>query len=69
MCRSPWAAIHPDRSVNSLAQAMNPRFDSLYAGFSLFSFARCEGSYQQSSERPDGNLVSMGDRFWQAGNR
>lgn len=40
-CRYPWAVLHQDGAVGSLADAMDPRFDSQYARYASFDYHRC----------------------------
>ena len=43
-CAQPFTRIHPDGSVVNLAEAMDPKYDSLYAGFKKLDFYRCAGA-------------------------
>ncbi len=42
-CAQPLSRIHPDGSVVNLAEAMDPKYDSLYGGFKKLDFYRCAG--------------------------
>lgn len=45
-CRRPWAALHPQGDVASLAQALDPRFDAFYAeGQEKVTFSACAPGY------------------------
>ncbi|KAG2487045.1 hypothetical protein HYH03_014291 [Edaphochlamys debaryana] len=58
-CRRPYAAIHGEEAgVFTLEQAMHPRFDALYAGFSKFSFRSCSRSFHAANEAADIRLVA-----------
>ncbi|KAG2489558.1 hypothetical protein HYH03_012009 [Edaphochlamys debaryana] len=57
LCRNPFAAIHPAQGIFTLDQAMDPRFDSLYAGFTRFAYRRCARHYTPSNEAADRRLV------------
>lgn len=40
-CREPWKRYHPDGSVSSLDDAMNPSHDGFYAGRKKLRFREC----------------------------
>ena len=44
-CRRPWAALHPQGDVETLEQAMNPRFDAFYEAQEKVSFSLCALGY------------------------
>ena len=44
-CRRPWAALHPQGDVETLEQAMDPRFDAFYDGQEKVSFSLCALGY------------------------
>lgn len=44
-CRRPWAALHPQGDVETLEQALDPRFDAFYAGQEKVSFSECALGY------------------------
>ncbi|KAG2452192.1 hypothetical protein HYH02_003223 [Chlamydomonas schloesseri] len=56
-CAQPFTRIHPDGSVVNLAEAMDPKYDSLYAGFKKLDFKQCADYYDPSHEIPDLRLV------------
>ncbi|PNW84226.1 hypothetical protein CHLRE_04g226050v5 [Chlamydomonas reinhardtii] len=56
-CAQPFTRIHPDGSVVNLAEAMDPKYDSLYAGFKKLDFYRCAEYYDPANEIPDSRLV------------
>ena len=59
-CRSPWAQIHPDGSVNNLLDALHEQYDSLYARLHEVGKVGWEQCYQgdeatlylRSNEKP-----------------
>ena len=53
VCRNPWKLLHPDGSVNSLYDAMQPTWDRFYASRSLFKFSLCSTYYSPSNEQYD----------------
>lgn len=63
-CREPWAALHPQGDVASLAEALDPRFDAFYAeGQEKVSFSACALGYITEYEgalesRPFGAAVA-----------
>ena len=44
-CRRPWAALHPQGDVETLEQALDPRFDAFYDGQEKVSFSECALGY------------------------
>lgn len=42
---NPWAIIHPDNSVNSLAAALDPAHDEFYKQLPKFKFLDCLDYY------------------------
>lgn len=51
-CIKPWAKIHPEGNVNSLAEAMSPDFDRFYDQQPRVRFDRCEDAYIPELEGP-----------------
>ncbi|GFR41741.1 hypothetical protein Agub_g2494 [Astrephomene gubernaculifera] len=58
-CTQPFSRIHPDGSVVNLAEAMDPAYDSLYAGFQKLDFYKCAEYYDPANEIPDPRLVPV----------
>ncbi|KAG2427404.1 hypothetical protein HXX76_012340 [Chlamydomonas incerta] len=58
-CTQPFSRIHPDESVVNLAEAMDPKYDSLYAGFKKLDYKKCADYYDPSHEIPDLRLVPL----------
>ncbi|KAG2495707.1 hypothetical protein HYH03_006307 [Edaphochlamys debaryana] len=58
-CTDPFSHIHgPDGGVHDLAAALDPKYDSLYAGYSKLGFKKCLEIYAGlGSELPDMRLV------------
>lgn len=53
VCRDPWAALHPLGNVQSLQEALSPRFDQFYQqDQQRVRFDRCEMGYIVESEGP-----------------
>ncbi|KAI0201229.1 arylsulfatase-like protein [Astrocystis sublimbata] len=52
-CVHPWQALHPGGSVETLQDALSPRFDSFYAAKAeSIRFDRCEDGYILDAEGP-----------------
>jgi len=51
-CRAPWKTIHPDGAVSTLAEALNSKYDALYATFPQVSFGSCLEFQQIANEQP-----------------
>ncbi|KAK6219247.1 hypothetical protein LQW54_002235 [Pestalotiopsis sp. IQ-011] len=52
-CRRPWKALHPAGSVDTLRDALSPRFDTFYAERSRnIVFDRCEMGFLLDAEGP-----------------
>ncbi|GLI59398.1 hypothetical protein VaNZ11_001279, partial [Volvox africanus] len=49
-CSNPYQVLHPDGSVNSFEDAMDPQYDVFYAGLRKFSFSKCSTGYFPGSE-------------------
>ncbi|KAG2448697.1 hypothetical protein HYH02_006053 [Chlamydomonas schloesseri] len=49
-CSNPYAVLHPDGSVTSFEQAMDPKYDDLYSKLRKFHFQRCSLSYTPNNE-------------------
>lgn len=56
-CTLPWLTLHPKGNVNSLAEALNGRYDSFYAMQPKVSFTSCEPGYIVSAEGPQVPLM------------
>ncbi|KAG2435226.1 hypothetical protein HXX76_007308 [Chlamydomonas incerta] len=64
LCRNPFRAIHIDGSVNNLYQAMDAKFDPLYASLDKFAYRRCAPYYHPENEKADRRLVPTHIRKW-----
>jgi hypothetical protein len=52
-CVKPWLSLHPDGDVNSLKQALNPKYDTFYELQEVkVSYEKCELGYLIGSEGP-----------------
>ena len=52
-CTHPWETLHPTGNVQSLHDALTPRFDKYYAEeVDRVSFSRCEKGYILDAEGP-----------------
>lgn len=49
-CSRPWATLHPKGDVNSLKEALNPRFDGFYDGQPKMYFDSCEVAFIKEKE-------------------
>lgn len=61
-CRNPWASLHPDeQGVDTLASALDTRFDGFYKDQPRVRFDGCELGYIRESEGPQ-NVYQHGSR-------
>ncbi|CEL11050.1 hypothetical protein ASPCAL14157 [Aspergillus calidoustus] len=51
-CIKPWAELHPDGSVESLSDALSPKYDSFYESLPKVSYSVCEDGYIVVAEGP-----------------
>lgn len=51
-CRDPWGYIHPDGSVQTLKDALDPKYDSFYASLPKVHFAHCLNFQSPANEEP-----------------
>ncbi|PSR88619.1 arylsulfatase [Coniella lustricola] len=51
-CRAPWTVLHPDGAVKSLADALDPQYDALYAALPSVSYDVCATEYLHANEAP-----------------
>ncbi|KAI1372803.1 Arylsulphatase [Hypoxylon crocopeplum] len=67
-CIHPWRALHPAGNVESLRDALSPRFDSFYEDRSMkIEFDRCEMGFLLDAEGPqfkDDDFLSTFDPKW-----
>ncbi|KAI0876424.1 arylsulfatase-like protein [Hypoxylon argillaceum] len=67
-CTNPWRALHPEGNVESLKDALSPRFDTFYeTETGNIRFEKCEAGYIIESEGPQfdqGLLESNVDPNW-----
>lgn len=49
-CIKPWDVLHPDKSVQSLSDAMNEKYDRFYEEQPKVSYSKCEQGYIVGSE-------------------
>lgn len=64
-CTQPWSALHPQGNVQSLHDALSPRFDSFYEKDQVrVSYSHCELGYLPEAEGPqfenDGYVYRQG---------
>ncbi|KAL4783906.1 Six-hairpin glycosidase-like protein [Aspergillus varians] len=57
-CIKPWAELHPDWSVQSLLDALNPQYDDFYAGLPRVAYSVCQNGYLIAAEGPQWGDVS-----------
>jgi N-acetylglucosamine-6-sulfatase len=60
-CRRPWEQLHPNGHVQSLADALHPRFDEFYKNQVKVEYEACELGYIVGSEGPQ--FENVGHRF------
>lgn len=51
-CRAPWSVLHPDGSVKTLTEALDPRYDLYYASLPSVHFEACLTQYNLANEAP-----------------
>lgn len=51
-CRRPWSVLHPGENVNTLSEAMSPRYDLYYASLPDVQFELCLNQYNLYNEAP-----------------
>lgn len=51
-CRAPWTVLHPDGSVRSLAEALDPRHDAYYSSLPSVRYEACTAQYNLANEAP-----------------
>ena len=44
-CRNPLGRLHPSGEVTTIQQALDPKWDALYASLQPFSFKDCSTKY------------------------
>lgn len=51
-CVRPWEALHPQGNVQSLLDALSPRFDQFYIQQERVKYDHCESGYILDAEGP-----------------
>ncbi|CAG7922101.1 unnamed protein product [Penicillium olsonii] len=51
-CVKPWETLHPDGSVTSLKEALDPKYNAFYHSQPKVSYDRCEYGYEIDAEGP-----------------
>ena len=62
-----WPVLHPDNKVTkvtSLYEALQPKYDALYAAQPDISFAACELGYFSESKGPQEGYAYQRDGDW-----
>ncbi len=66
-CIRPWEAVHPEGNVQTLQDALSPRFDSFYAQQTRVQYDHCELGYIPEAEGPqfekDGLVYRQGAKW------
>ena len=65
-CVKPWSVLHPDGSVDTLRDALNPRFNTFYQTQPKVAFDRCEDGYIVDAEGPQAGLFYRDGLSWDA---
>ena len=65
-CVKPWNVLHPDGSVDTLRDALNPRFNTFYQTQPKVAFDRCEDGYIVDAEGPQAGLFYRDGLSWDA---
>lgn len=64
VCIRPWEALHPQGNVETLKDALSPRFDQFYVQQKRVSYDHCEDGYVVAAEGPqfeqDGYVYRQG---------
>lgn len=63
-CIKPWNVLHPDGSVQSLRDALNPQYDMFYTTQQKVSFDRCLPGYLVDAEGPQRPLIYRYGHSW-----
>ncbi|KAH7386286.1 alkaline-phosphatase-like protein, partial [Cadophora sp. MPI-SDFR-AT-0126] len=56
-CTTPWSTLHPKGDVNTLTDALDPKYDAFYSRQPKVSFTSCEPGYIISAEGPQVPLL------------
>ncbi|KAF2259254.1 Arylsulphatase [Lojkania enalia] len=59
-CSDPWNSLMPNTGINSLRQAMDPKYDSFFENMKRVGYERCEGGYIPDAE---GEVYESGDAY------
>lgn len=51
-CRAPWTVLHPDGTVKTLAEALDPRYDLYYSSLPSVHYEACATVYNHDNEAP-----------------
>lgn len=51
-CMTPWKVLHPQGDVQSLDEAMNPKFDDFYRNQPKIGYPQCSNGYLPAFEGP-----------------
>lgn len=51
-CYDPWRSLHPNGDVDSLADALNTKYDTFYNNQTKVEFERCARGYIVDAEGP-----------------
>lgn len=63
-CTLPWEVLHPDKTVTSLSEALNPKYDAFHAAQPDISFSACELGYFPESEGPQEGYAYRRNGDW-----
>lgn len=51
-CTQPWEALHPDGTVRTLKEALDPKYDNFYKNQPKVKFHQCAKGYIKANEKP-----------------
>ncbi|KAJ5156332.1 hypothetical protein N7492_009135 [Penicillium capsulatum] len=63
-CVQPWEVLHPEASIHSLRDALDPRYDLFYAAQPSVWFDWCDAGYRVEAEGPQVPLTQRDGVSW-----
>lgn len=65
-CIKPWNVLHPDGSVQTLRDALDSQYNTLYQETPNVAFDRCENGYIVDAEGPQADLLYRDGLSWES---
>ena len=63
-CTHPWESLHPEGGVQTLKEALDPRFDAFYKSQGRVVWERCEEAYVREREGVEFEGGEDGGYMW-----